>query len=149
MKSHKKKRIVSIFKLSAFLTAVILLTGCDKNSEPVDLRTDVRLVQQGKTLFAKHCSSCHGATGEGDSNWRQPDKDGFWPAPPLNGSAHTWHHPQQWLINKIKFGGQVGKSKMPAWKDKLTEQEVLSVLAYIQSLWPEQTYQTWTGINQR
>lgn len=126
----------------------MLLAACERQQQ-TELRANSKLVEQGKILFASHCSTCHGVAGVGDANWRQKDKDGFWPAPPLNGSAHTWHHTQQWLFDKIKNGGPAGQSKMPAWKHKLSDAEILSILAYIQSLWPEPIYQTWLELSKR
>ncbi|MFB3103971.1 MAG: c-type cytochrome, partial [Pseudomonadales bacterium] len=50
-------------------------------------------VAKGKVLFLSHCASCHGQAAEGTLDWRRTDANGNYPPPPLNGSAHGWHHP--------------------------------------------------------
>ncbi|BBM88570.1 hypothetical protein COTS27_00251 [Spirochaetota bacterium] len=102
----------------------------------------------GALVYSKNCQVCHGIAGQGTPNWRTRLSNGTYPPPPLNGSAHTWHHSMQVLINTINKGGTVVGGIMPAFEDKLSNDEVLAVLAYIQSLWPREIYTTWaTRIN--
>ena len=42
---------------------------------------DVQMVADGKTLYADHCASCHGAGLEGENNWRERKASGRLPAP--------------------------------------------------------------------
>lgn len=103
--------------------------------------SDPALVAAGKKLYADNCASCHGAKLEGQENWRQPLPEGGLPAPPHDETGHTWHHPDQLLFAVTKFGGQFNapkdfKSNMPGFEDSLTDQEILSVIAYIKSTWP-------------
>jgi mono/diheme cytochrome c family protein len=37
---------------------------------------------------------------------------------------------------------------MPAFKDTLSDKDKRAVLSYVQSLWPEKTYQMWLQRNQ-
>jgi cytochrome c len=67
----------------------------------------------GKPLYEKHCASCHGAQAEGAKNWTERPADGRFPPPPLNGSAHMWHHPLPNLVGTIQYG----QGNMPAWRE--------------------------------
>lgn len=71
------------------------------------------------------------------------DSNGNYPSPPLNGSAHAWHHDFSILKNTIKDGGAKLGGIMPPFKDKLSEHEIEFVIAYFQSKWPNKQYQGW------
>ena len=99
-------------------------------------------VQNGQVLYDENCASCHGAQLEGEPDWRAPKENGRMPAPPHDASGHTWHHPDSVLFKITKFGtakvvGQGYQSDMPGFSGGLTDQDILDVLAYIKSTWPE------------
>ena len=101
---------------------------------------------QGKVIYGDHCASCHGAALEGQENWRSRKPDGRLPAPPHDPSGHTWHHPDQMLFVMTKFGPQATagpnyQSDMPAFEGVLSDQEIIDVLTYIKSTWPEEIQQ--------
>jgi mono/diheme cytochrome c family protein len=104
---------------------------------------DQPVVDLGNQLFQQHCAACHGSEAEGTRDWKKPDADGNYPPPPLDGSAHAWHHSIPQLARSIKQGGvQIG-GVMPPFGDRLGNAEVLAVIAYFQSKWPDEVYQTW------
>ena len=105
-------------------------------------------LMQGRDLFRKNCTVCHGLNAEGDADWRKRDKDGKFPAPPLNGTGHAWHHPQKALIYTIKNGTKALGGNMPGWKDKLSDDEIESIILWFQSKWPDELYQAWTRRDQ-
>ena len=129
-----------ILKVAIFL-CILSLYSCD--NEQNDRWYNKEQVKSGQVLYRQNCQQCHGQKGVGTTNWRTPLKDGTFPPPPLNGSAHTWHHSIDVLSARIREGGR----KMPAFKTKLKDEEIMAVLAYIQSLWPEITYRTWSKRN--
>ena len=110
-----------------------LIGGCGGESPP-DL-------QLGAKLYAQHCGACHGMKLEGQPNWRQRLPNGRLPAPPHDESGHTWHHPPQVLFGITKFGlvppfAPAGyQSDMPAFAGTLSDDEIRSVLAFIESHW--------------
>lgn len=103
--------------------------------------------RQGGRIFKENCASCHGLQGEGAINWQQPGPDGKFQAPPLNGSGHAWHHPLKMLAYVIKNGSPGSQGNMPAWKEKLTDEEIFSVIAWFQSKWPQDIYNAWAERN--
>ncbi|MFC1684121.1 c-type cytochrome [Pseudomonadota bacterium] len=100
-------------------------------------------VKAGGRIYAQHCTECHGQEGEGAPNWRKPEPDGKYPPPPLNGTGHAWHHPMQLLTKVIKEGSPPDQGKMPPWGDKLNDEEIISIIAWFQSYWPDQIYDAW------
>lgn len=102
---------------------------------------DMELVALGQRVYAERCANCHGVRLEGQPNWRQRLPTGFLPAPPHNGTGHTWHHPDSLLFEVTKEGGQASappgfKSNMPRFADILSDREIWASLAYIKSQWP-------------
>ena len=101
---------------------------------------DQDLVDLGKLVYKNNCASCHGVNLEGQERWRQPDADGYMPAPPHDESGHTWHHPDEYLFLMTKYGleeiiGQEYPNNMPAYNDVLSDQEIVAVLSFIKSTW--------------
>jgi len=98
-------------------------------------------VAAGKDLYMQRCASCHGENLEGEPNWRQRNNAGFMPAPPHDASGHTWHHSDQQLLRIVRDGlagiAPGYQTTMPAFGAMLSDQEILSILDYFKSAWPE------------
>ena len=109
-------------------------------------------VRIGQRVYEQNCQACHGNQGQGlTDNWKKTLADGSYPPPPLNGTAHTWHHPMSILLRTIKKGGKDLGGKMPAFADKLSNAEKIAVVAYFQSWWSDDIYAAWEqrgGLNQ-
>lgn len=106
-------------------------------------------VERGAALFAANCASCHGDHGQGTFSWRKRGADGKFPPPPLDGKAHTWHHPLRALATQIKLGTPGGQGAMPGFAGKLSDEQVLDVIAWIQARWPDKIYAQWLDIEAR
>jgi mono/diheme cytochrome c family protein len=108
---------------------------------------DAAQVARGAEIYGAECASCHGADLAGQPDWQTRLPDGTYPAPPHDASGHTWHHPDALLLDYIRRGGAalIGggfKSNMPGFADRLTEDEILAVLAFIKSTWPAEVRAT-------
>ena len=68
------------------------------------LPNDAEVVALGETVYAAQCAACHGASLEGQPNWRERGADGRLPAPPHDATGHTWHHPDAVLFELTKHG---------------------------------------------
>ncbi len=115
----------------------------EREAAPVKRWYAFQHVTQGAKVFQENCASCHGKTGGGAPNWKQMGKDGKYPPPPLNGTGHAWHHPLNMLFYTVKNGSPGGQGNMPAWKDKLTDDEIVAAIAWFQSRWKDEIYQAW------
>ena len=98
------------------------------------------LAQAGADLFKKHCAHCHGDEAIGQDP-KQPS--GGWDdkmnrlAPALNGTGHAWHHPPELIYEYIEKGSIDKTSPMPSFGNILTDKDIKSIIAYINSLWPD------------
>lgn len=87
-----------------------------------DLPHDAAQAQQGETIFAENCSSCHAEDGTGDRAQGAPNlTDAVW----LYGSDPA-------VITRIVHDGPFGV--MPAWSGRLSEADIRAVAAYVHSL---------------
>lgn len=114
---------------------------------------DARAVALGAGLYADHCAACHGTALEGETpDWRQRTPEGLLPAPPHDETGHTWHHPDAQLVDIVARGtaavvGGGYESAMIGFGDILAEDEILAVLAFIKSTWPDRVIEAHDGIN--
>jgi len=106
-------------------------------------------VEQGKTLYLAHCIACHNQQATGTTEWRRTGADGNYPPPPLNGTAHAWHHALSVLERSIAQGGVPNGGVMPGFAATLSQQEIRATIAYFQSFWPDEIYARWHAINNR
>ena len=130
------------------VSLAILLGGCQRTGGGGDsavIRLDAgnaQLLATGKSVYERHCASCHGANLEGQANWRERDPSGRLPAPPHDASGHTWHHPDEVLFRITKHGVAKAanlkdyQSAMPAYEGVLSDAEIVAVLSWIKSRWP-------------
>jgi mono/diheme cytochrome c family protein len=98
---------------------------------------------RGGQLFQKHCAECHGAAAQGAPDWRTRGPDGRYPAPPLNGTGHAWHHPPAALAKTIRDGTLAIGGSMPSWKDELAEDDIQAIIGWLVSRWPAEAYEAW------
>lgn len=124
-----------------------------RDSAPLLDPKDANIVGHGKAVYLERCASCHGRNLEGQPDWQTRDKDGFLPAPPHDASGHTWHHPDPLLFDITKRGLAEAanlkeyKTRMPAFGGVLSDDDIIAVLSYIKSRWPEEIQERHDGLN--
>lgn len=139
--------------LNVVAFTLLVVAGCgagtpDADSVPGRWYTQEQ-VKIGRSLFLTHCSRCHGVRGEGTADWRRTDANGNYPPPPLDGSAHAWHHPLPVLERTVLQGGVLLGGVMPGFSNVLNDDEVLATVAYFQSYWSDEVYGQWHKMNAR
>ncbi|MFO7634361.1 MAG: cytochrome c [Caldilinea sp.] len=106
-------------------------------------------VAEGEKLYSHYCASCHGANLEGAPDWKVRLPDGSLPPPPQDSSGHTWHHADSLLLTIIRDGGApTTNSKMPAFGDRLSDDEIWAILTFFKSRWSEEErkFQWWVTV---
>lgn len=154
--------------LTGILTIGLALSGCEKAEEkPADATASASVpahkpdsvpdnwlkpeqISRGRLVYEQHCQKCHGVEGKGQpGDWRQRRPNGMFPPPPLDDSAHAWHHPTAVLRKAIKQGSPPDLGDMPPMQGKLTDVEIDDVIVYIKSLWSPEVYRQWMEIEWR
>lgn len=134
------------FRLSVLILFMLvgLVAAC---SSPTPITFDGRgidstRIEQGQQLYTQYCAACHGVKGEGQfpDAPLEPDATGRYGAPPHDESGHTWHHDDALLLRYVREGGMGDPAvfyPMPAFGEQLSDEQIVSILAYIKSLWTD------------
>ena len=98
--------------------------------------------RRGQEIYVANCASCHGGAS-GGSMMDYP--------PRHNADGHTWHHPDCQLKEIVREGrdemtdmmrqmmAPPNAPTMQPFKDRLSDEEIDAVLAFIKTMWtPEQ-----------
>ena len=150
-------------RLWVAIAALLSLAACKPSSVPGNANAsmpssptmmspraaDPAFLMRGSRVYQENCASCHGGMAQGAPNWHIPGPDGKYPPPPLNGSGHAWHHPHAALKMTIREGTLRLGGNMPAWKDKLPDDDIEAVIAWMQSVWPAEIYQAWLAMDEK
>jgi mono/diheme cytochrome c family protein len=150
------------FLLGIFIPIFLLFFGIiiympkDKNAQAAYILNPNNrdIVELGKSVYVQNCASCHGVKLEGQKDWMSRLPDGLMPAPPHDETGHTWHHSDKYLFMITKYGiediiGQNYANNMPAYENILSDKEIISVLSYIKSTWPNKVKKIHDQINDR
>ena len=133
------------FHLSYLIFLTIFISFCSQSSNisfPANENKELEeVISVGIKVYEANCIKCHKTDLKGAENWKTDrDEDGDRLAPPLNGYGHSWHHSPEQIFNTIRFGlvyfDPTYEGKMNA-NDKLTDEEIWSVIEYMYSVWPE------------
>jgi len=135
-----------------FLLSMLLLSCSRKNGSPQTLSADsikagdssktepaavpsIRLTyeqRQGKNIYTKYCSVCHGIEGKGDG-FNSFSLD---PRPrDLSNGQYMKVLTDERLVETVREGGRgVNRSPlMPTWGGRLTKDELTYVVAYVRT----------------
>lgn len=135
---------------------LIIAACCIATGAIADHELNDRDLTNGQTLYSEQCASCHGASLEGQPDWRTPDENGVLPAPPHDETGHTWHHDNQLLFEYTRLGGEKAlaargvtgfASGMPGFGDAFADDDIWDILAYIRSTWPDRVREIQAGRN--
>jgi len=127
--------ITKIFKWVCICTAIafipIILFAHDWNAPKAaaerqnPVQKDAAAVDRGQKLFEQFCANCHGKSGQGDG----PVAAALKPSP-SNLAERAGHHSDGDFAWKIANG----RGSMPAFKNRLTENQIWDLTHFIQSL---------------
>ncbi len=139
-------------RIVGMVLAVLVVSGCGKKEpeapavkDRADRQFSTESLFRGVRLFQEHCAQCHGPEAQGHPDWRNPRVAA---APPLNGTGNEWKRRKQDMIATIQNGAKRnGDPVMPAWKGRLSDQDIEDIMAWFQALWPADVYDRWRKAN--
>ena len=101
----------------------------DADTKKSPLTPDPKVLAAGKVVFKDKCSRCHGPAGLGDGEDADPDVR---EKMDLTAAKGADRNSDGVIFYKVTNGRR--RPKMPSFKDELTEQQIWSVVAYVQTL---------------
>ncbi len=145
-------------RIGGVVAVAVLLVGACSKKEPetpsakdaasaiqVERPFSTESLIRGVRLYQANCSECHGPEAQGHPDWQNPQ---LVAAPPLDGTGNAWKRNKQDLIAVIKNGtSRHGESVMPAWKGRLSDQDIEDIIAWFQAQWPSDLYVRWRKDN--
>ncbi len=111
---------------------------------------DASVVTMGNALYRTNCAGCHGIP---DGTIAPAVPASAQPATPHDASGHTWQHPDFALFQLVRDGVAVANCTpvdpelMPKFKGIVTDRELVAILSYIKSTWPEATRSEHDAVN--
>jgi len=102
---------------------------------------DPALVSAGQQIYAQQCANCHGRRLQGQALWQAMDQYAGRRAPAHDATGHTWQHSDEDIFYMTKFGRFPTTpsnvvSYMPAFQKRLSDRDILAVIAFIKADWP-------------
>ena len=148
MTISRRAVVAAVLLLAAVAVAVALWPRAAVRLAP----DDAAVVAHGRTGYASHCAHCHGIRLEGQPDWQSRLPNGRLPAPPHDAGGHTWHHPDELLFTLTREGlaavAPPGyESDMPAFREVLSDRDIVAVLSFIKSTWPADIRRRHDGLN--
>jgi mono/diheme cytochrome c family protein len=101
----------------------------DAETKKNPLQADEKTLATGKSVFKDKCTKCHGLAGLGDGPDADPEHREHMD---LTNPKRAEHNADGVVFYKVWNGRR--KPKMPVFKEELSEQQVWSVVAYVQTL---------------
>ncbi|RED44727.1 c-type cytochrome [Seonamhaeicola aphaedonensis] len=130
MKTFKILIIISIisFALVSFTSVVqdewVVPEKYEKMKNPTDPKVDLAI---GKSLYSKHCKSCHGKEGYGDGPKAEEQEGDL-------GDFSTAEFQSQ-SDGALFYKSYIGRNDMPNFEKKITDEEdVWLIVNYIRTL---------------
>ena len=112
---------------------------------PSERLIPIESMLRGARLYQKQCAQCHGPEAQGHPDWENPQVAA---APPLNGTGNEWKLKKSEIVSIIKNGtSKDGMPVMPAWRGRLTDEEIGDIISWFQALWPAEVFENWRKAN--
>ena len=141
--------------------ALLALSACSKESEPakpdaaapqagppaveVDAGPSMERMMKGAALFGEQCAQCHGPEAQGHPDWQNPQVTA---APPLDGTGNDWKRSRASMVEIIEKGEKRGGEPVhPAFKGRLSREDIEAIIDWYQALWPPEVYARWQKAN--
>ena len=129
MKTLKTLMIIGLITLGLFAFKSIdqdewkVPAKYEKMTNPISADTDAAI---GKSLYSKHCKSCHGSEGYGDGP-KADDVDGH-----LGDFSSKEFQKQS--DGALFYKGYIGRDDMPSFEKKLSEEDMWLTVNYMRTL---------------
>src|SRR3954465_7699416 len=117
-------------RLKALLLCAIVLSFSSlavvaASGEPDSKKPQLSAAERGRAVYANNCARCHGGDGTGQTTMGQMTE-----APNLTDAG--WQRGKS--ASRMAASVANGRGQMPAFKKKLSRQEIAAAVAYVRTL---------------
>jgi cbb3-type cytochrome c oxidase subunit III len=109
----------------AIVLSFSLLAAVTASGEPDSKKPKQSAAERGRTVYANNCARCHGGDGTSQTTMGQMTE-----APNLTDAA--WQRGKS--TSRMVAAVSNGRGQMPAFKKKLSRQDIGAAVAYIRTL---------------
>ncbi len=120
------RRCAQLFLLAIVASFLLIVVGCD--SEPRKTDAELGLTPQqamGRRVYDARCAECHYAYSS--RNLRGPSMHGLYQKPFMSSGIPT-------NDDRVTDIILMGRAKMPGFQQKITQQQLTDLLAYLHTL---------------
>src|SRR3954465_6956267 len=114
---------IKVLLLCAIILSCSSLAAVAASGEPASKKS--KPSADGRTVYANNCARCHGGDGTSQTTMGQMTE-----APNLTDAAWQRGKSSAHMVNAVTNG----RGQMPAFKKKLSRQEIAAAVAYIRTL---------------
>ena len=116
---------VFVFWVGVFVLFAFAAVAASGESAPADSRKGKSQVEKGREVYTANCARCHGGDGTGQTTMGQMTE-----APNLTDAAWLRGKSTSRMVASVANG----RGQMPAFKKKLSRQEIAAAVAYVRTL---------------
>lgn len=120
-----KRMKVFVFWVGVFVLFVFAVGAASGVATLADARKGKPQVERGRSVYAANCARCHGGDGLGHTTMGEMAE-----APNLTDAAWQARRSNAHMIASVTNG----RGEMPAFKRKLSRQDIAAAVAYVRTL---------------
>jgi cytochrome c oxidase cbb3-type subunit 3 len=121
-----KRTKVVVFWVSVFVIFASGAAAASGGPAPTDSkRGRAAQVERGRAVYAANCGRCHGADGQGHTRMAEMVE-------PPDLSDPAWQRGRS--TSRMLASVANGRGQMPAFKKKLSKQDIAAAVAYVRTL---------------
>src|SRR5882672_9682803 len=122
MQMKRTLRLITVFV--GGMTVLLISSSTVLTFTAANTKAPAGLMADGPALYGSKCAICHGKDGVGTPAWRAKGQ------PDLSSAEWQKSHSDQQIADRIRSG----KGKMPAFGNKLSEDEVTMLVKQVRNL---------------
>ncbi|HYH86707.1 MAG TPA: cytochrome c [Pyrinomonadaceae bacterium] len=114
-----------VFLISVSVLVVIAAGAATGASTPAETKKSRSQISKGRRVYAANCARCHGGDGMGKTTMGEMTE-----APNLSDAEWQSRRSTSRMVASVANG----RGQMPAFKKKLSKQDIAATIAYIRTL---------------
>ena len=114
-----------VFLISVSVLVIMAAGAASGTSTPAETKRRASQAARGRNVYTANCARCHGGDGMGNTTMGEMTE-----APNLSDAAWQSRRSQSRMVASVANG----RGQMPAFKKKLSKQDIAAAVAYVRTL---------------